>query len=367
MPTGVVALLGSGETAPGMTKVHRDLLARLDPVRAVTLDTAYGFQENVPQMTEKLVGYFAESLLTPLEPLHLPSYDGASPVQRELVKRDVAAATYVFAGPGSPSWALAQWTPLGLADDLLAVLASGGTLCFASAAALTLGAFTAPIYELYKVGVAEPYWLAGLDVMGRIGLDCAVIPHFDNREGQNYDTRYCYLGERRLLELERQLPAAVATLGVDEHTAAIIDLGAATITVRGRGHAYWRRDGGVVVMTSQRATPFSELGASRVDAGPTPAPAARAEPVDDLDDLSRRVLDGGDSAVGALADLVARARVGRPGLVDPEPLVASLLALRAEARSRGDFTTADAVRDALTDGGVEIRDSPDGTSWELAD
>jgi len=32
-----------------MTKVHRQLLKRLDPVRAVSLDTAYGFQANVPR------------------------------------------------------------------------------------------------------------------------------------------------------------------------------------------------------------------------------------------------------------------------------------------------------------------------------
>jgi hypothetical protein len=55
MSQGVLALLGSGETAPGMTKVHRQLLKRLGDVRAVNLDTAYGFQENVPQMTEKLL------------------------------------------------------------------------------------------------------------------------------------------------------------------------------------------------------------------------------------------------------------------------------------------------------------------------
>ena len=60
--SGVLALLGSGETGPGMTKVHRGLLTHLDEVRAVNLNTPFGFQENVPQMTEKLLTYFSTSL-----------------------------------------------------------------------------------------------------------------------------------------------------------------------------------------------------------------------------------------------------------------------------------------------------------------
>ena len=61
------------------------------------------------------------------------------------------------------------------AVDLAAVLENDGVVCFASAAALTLGAFTAPVYEIYKAGVPEPYWLDGLDLMGRAGLRCAVV------------------------------------------------------------------------------------------------------------------------------------------------------------------------------------------------
>ena len=34
--------------------------------------------------------------------------------------------------------------------------------------------------------------------MAEAGLDAVVIPHFDNAEGGNHDTRFCYLGERRL-------------------------------------------------------------------------------------------------------------------------------------------------------------------------
>ena len=199
MAKGKLVLLGSGETAPGMTKVHRELLSGLGEVRAVNLDTPYGFQLNVPQMTQKLVDYFKVSLQTDLKPLSFTNYEKSSGVERELFRQSVREANYVFAGPGSPSYALAQWKGLDLQEDLLHVLDNGGVVCFSSAAALTLGAFTAPIYEIYKAG-AEPYWLEGLNLMGLLGIDCAIIPHFNNNEGQDYDTSCCYLGLERLRE-----------------------------------------------------------------------------------------------------------------------------------------------------------------------
>ena len=76
----------------------------------------------------------------------------------------------------------------------------------ASAAALTLGVATIPVYEIYKVG-EDPHWLEGLDLLGpATGLRAAVVPHYDNAEGGNHDTRFCYMGERRLQALEAALP-----------------------------------------------------------------------------------------------------------------------------------------------------------------
>ena len=89
-----------------------------------------------------------------------------------------------------------------------------------SAAALTLGSHTVPVYEVYKVG-EDPRWVEGLDLLGQItGIRAAVVPHYDNAEGGTHDTRFCYLGEPRLAGLEAELPAEVGVLGVDEHTAA---------------------------------------------------------------------------------------------------------------------------------------------------
>ena len=62
------AIMGSGETAPTMVKVHRRLLEQLGPapVPAVLLDTPFGFQENAREIAGRAVTYFRESLRAPI-------------------------------------------------------------------------------------------------------------------------------------------------------------------------------------------------------------------------------------------------------------------------------------------------------------
>jgi hypothetical protein len=370
MSRGAIVLLGSGEIAPGMVKVHRDLLAELGDVRAVNLDTSYGFQENVPQMTEKIVDYFSTSLRVAIETVHFPRYDAASQVERALVRQRVREATYVFAGPGSPSYALAQWRPLGLRDDLEAVLVQGGTVVFASAAALTLGSHTAPIYEVYKAG-ADPYWLPGLDLMAVAGLSCAVIPHFDNAEGASHDTRFCYLGERRLALLEDELPADTAVLGIDEHTALIIDLEIQSLTVRGRSHAYWRLDGETFLLENGSTVTLASLPTASPTRVTVASPPETTGPSSDSAtplELAAVALAAGPDAADALARLVALAsRTPSGPALSAEPLVLAALEARNAARLGGDYALADRLRDLLTEAGVVLADGPTGTTWSFAD
>jgi hypothetical protein len=361
---GVLVLLGSGETAPGMTKIHREVLGRLGEVRAVNLDTAYGFQENVPQMTEKLVDYFATSLQTTLAPLHFTSYEESSDLERTIFKQQVRAANYVFAGPGSPTWALSQWRPVGLAQDLQGVLDADGTVCFASAAALTLGAFTAPIYEIYKVGV-KPYWLEGLNVTAAMGLDCVIIPHFDNQEGSNYDTSCCYLGARRLRLLESQLPGDVATLGVDEHTALIIDLKSDSLKVLGRSNGYWRLGDEFRVLANGSTTPLEELR-TLTSSGKAPTEHIAPEPASDPVALGHIAVSSGPQGLEALAQLVQLAASGGVGFIDPTTLVDGILAVRESARANGEYERADELREVLSKAGIDVLDSADGSTWRLA-
>lgn len=347
-----------------MTKIHREMLESLSPQHAVNIDSAYGFQLNVPQMSEKLEEYFDTSLHLKMTTLHFPSYERASELERTLFKQQVREADYVFAGPGSPTYALAQWAPLHFEDDLLSVLDAGGGVCFASAASLTLGAYTAPIYEIYKVGDQSPQWREGLDLLNHFGLKCVVIPHFDNNEGGNYDTRYCYLGEVRLTALEAMLPDDVATLGVDEHTAAIIDLAADTITVQGRSHAYWRHHGTQRVLANGTSTELDQLRNATIVPR---VPQTVSEPLRELSPTELAAIAASDTeqSTNALAQLVQLALTGGQGFVDPTPLIEGVLKARVSARSSGQYALADELRDVLIRAGFEIRDEPGGTTWTL--
>ena len=267
----ILAIIGSGETSPTMVTVHRDMVSRLgrSSPQAIVLATPYAFQENAADVSARAQRYFADSvgLQVRVAAGTTPHADpGMAPPLIPWDEQDEArqaagirAADWVFAGPGSPSYALAHWqagpVAAGLRDR---VLAGHGLTVLASAAAATAGRFTLPVYEIYKAGGA-PRWLAGLDLLGMFGLTVAVIPHYDNAEGGRYDTRHCYLGERRLAVMERELPADAAVLGVDEHTAVLIDLRTDDIEIRGRGGVTVRRSGDSIVLPAGTRLSVADL------------------------------------------------------------------------------------------------------------
>jgi cyanophycinase-like exopeptidase len=267
----ILAIIGSGETSPTMVTVHRELVSRLgvDHPQAIVLATPYAFQENVADVSARAQRYFADSVglrvriaagTSPqADPEMAPPLTGEDEPEEGRQAADIGTADWVFAGPGSPSYALAHWRAGPVAAALRdRVLAGHGLTVLASAAAATAGQFTVPVYEIYKAGGALR-WLAGLDLLGPLGLTVAVIPHYDNAEGGRYDTRHCYLGERRLTLMERELPAGAAVLGVDEHTAVLIDLRTESIEIRGRGGVTVRRAGHSVVLPSGTRLPVAEL------------------------------------------------------------------------------------------------------------
>jgi hypothetical protein len=409
----LLAILGSGETAPTMVKPHRQLFERLgaDPVPAVLLDTPYGFQANADDISARAVEYFAASVGRPVEAVDLRRVEGADPLRTEAALARLAAARWVFAGPGSPTYALRQWAGTDVPDLLADKLAHGGCVVFASAAALTLGRYTVPVYEVYKVG-ADPVWAEGLDLLAAIGPDVAVIPHYDNAEGGSHDTRFCYLGERRLAALEAQMPDSGWVLGVDEHTGCVLDLEAGTATVVGNGVVTVRRAGKSEVVASGETLPIGalvDLASGKRTAGtplpPPPAVSSEAAPTAlhaeirrletdfdtavatlDVDAAVRAVLelddtlvawsgdttqsDAGDRGRAALRRMVVRlGELARTGARDPRDViggfVAALLGERSAAREGGRFGDADRVRDALIALGVEVRDTAAGTTWDL--
>ena len=257
------------------------------------LDTPYGFQENADDITARALDYFRVNVGAPFSVASFRSAD-ADALTRETALVRIREARLVFTGPGSPSYALRQWSGSDIPRLLAQKLADGGAVTMASAAALTLGRFTIPVYEIYKVGEA-PSWLPGLDLLTPLGLPVAVVPHYDNAEGGNHDTRFCYLGERRLRVLEAALPDDVFILGVDGHTALVLDLEAGSASVLGLGSVTVRKDGRSVVFPAGSGLPISELveAAGRPGSGavvvastsPTQIAGVLAEP--DLPTLAR--------------------------------------------------------------------------------
>ena len=421
----ILAVMGSGETAPTMVTTHRMLASKLEKsARAVLLDTPYGFQENALELATKAVDYFQTSINLELEVAGLTEIIGADSLAVERGLQKVADADYVFAGPGSPTYALRQWSGTPLAGLLNKKLRDGGIVTFASAAALTLGRFTLPVYEIYKVG-EDPRWLDGLNILGNIGINVALIPHYNNAEGGHHDTRFCYMGERRLSMLERELPADVYVLGVDEHTGMVIDLDAETVTVVGKGVVTIRVRGESTQIASgetfsvdrlrdpasattrdtrQSATSQAKTSAKSVSTGAAAATGAPAifdnnlrEATDRLnqvfsaalansnaDGAARAALDLDDAIAGWSGDTlqsdatdharaVLRSMITRlagaatGGLRDPRdvlgPFVQVLLDLRAQVRSDKRFDLSDIIRDRLAALNVEVRDTPEGAQW----
>ena len=172
----------------------------------------------------------------------MTSLSTANSLDRERGLELLRTSDYLFAGPGSPTYALREWANTDVPNIISNKLDQGGIVVFASAAALTIGACTVPVYEIYKCG-HDPYWLDGLNILGAIGVHAVVIPHYDNAEGGHHDTRFCYLGERRLRLMEQELPADHYVLGVDEHTGVILNLEEGSAEVVGNGTLTIRIDG----------------------------------------------------------------------------------------------------------------------------
>ena len=419
----ILAIMGSGETAPTMVTTHRRLTSLLPtPVKAVVLDTPYGFQENAPELATKAVEYFKTSInvdlvvagLVRLHDTHL----AADPVAIERGLRALADADYIFAGPGSPTYALRQWAGSSVSRIMIDKLTHGGIVTFASAAALTLGKATVPVYEVYKVG-QDVQRLDGLDILASLGINAAVIPHYDNTEGANHDTRFCYLGEARLQMFESLLDDDTYVLGVDEHTGLVIDLDAATatvvgnsnVTIRLRAQSFEYPTGSVIPLSllqspSSLLTGSGDVSTNHSVATVPVASMTQTAPPDSLDAVLVDSIQQFDQAMeqrdaiaavrvvlaleqaiqdwsidtlqsdvlvrsrGALRSMISQlgdAAIG--GVRDPRevvaPFIEAMLSVRATVRAEKRFDLSDVIRDVFASLNIEVRDTPTGAEWSL--
>jgi hypothetical protein len=267
------------------------------------------------------------------------------------------------------------------------------------------------VYEIYKVGQTL-HWVDGLDLLARFGLNLVVVPHWNNAEGGTHDTRFCFMGAQRFEALETMLPETLPVLGLDEHTACILDLGTSRAEVRGIGGITLRTPGGMMTFQSGENFDLAVLREglivpTRTAASPLPASGpplggareafwqqahgleeqfqeglARNDPrkasnaLLEYDRLVWQAQRGAESE-----EVVAQARDSFRDMIvllgnhlssgaglhadDLAPLVEALLELRRKLRRERLWEAADLLRDALDTVNVQVEDTPKGHRWHL--
>ena len=225
-----LALMGSGENSPIMVTPHQKIIkgtgTNLNPIN---LNTPYSFQENKDELSAKIEKYFEVNVGTKIN-------------TSENHLDDINKANWVFAGPGSPTYNLKQWKQRNI-DTALIELLKRGSLVLASAAAMSIGNKVMPVYEMYRVG-EDPHWVDGVGILeSALGFKAVVIAHYNNTQGGTHDTRFCFVGERRMKVLENQLDPEIAILGIDEHTGISFDLDNGKAEVFGKGVITYKKGG----------------------------------------------------------------------------------------------------------------------------
>ncbi len=412
MVRGIVALIGSGELSGTMVETYKALFARCGARgKAFFLDTPAGFQENADLIARRAVEFFRRQVGHSMEIASFKSVEAVSPAEAAAVFGLLGQADFLLMGPGSPTYAVRQLSETPLPALCSAMVARGGCLVAASAAALTTGSYTLPVYEIYKVG--EPlHWVKGLNIFGQLGLDLVVIPHWNNAEGGNHDTRFCYMGEKRFRALEALLPPGTTILGLDEHTACLLDFDSGEAVVAGIGRVTIRRDGREQSFARGERFTFQQLlgglggpaGAGNgVAAEPLETVTAAETPfwgrMHDLEKSFYRSLEQNDrAALTALLletdrllwqaqmdlenpefisqgreifrEMIVLAGTGanrNAEVITPrlKQLIDSLVALRENYRRVKKWPEADALRELLQEAGFVLEDTLEGPRWRL--
>ncbi|MFH2220293.1 MAG: Type 1 glutamine amidotransferase-like domain-containing protein [Pseudomonadota bacterium] len=412
---GKIVLMGSGELTATMVEVHKKILAGLpERPNAVFLDTPAGFQQNVDEISRKAVDYFRKHVQQTLTVASYKSSESATDFEAETAFHLLRNANFVLVGPGSPTYTVRQLQETPVPVIFNKMIQSGGCMVSASAAALTMGRYTLPVYEIYKVGQAI-HWVDGLDILSSFGFNLVVVPHWNNAEGGTHDTRFCFMGETRFQRLEALLPDNVKILGIDEHTACIIDLETRQMDIEGIGGVTVREMGREIKFGKGEQVPLEALveGLGKRDWKPreTDEDAQIKDSGESKTDLLGKVhsiessfqrgmekhdpkemtsallkldntiwqaqkeLDNEENISEAreiLRDLIVLLGAkSAPSTRNIEavlaPLVDRLLELRTRFRKEEKWPEADHIRDILQQANILVEDTDEGFRWRIMD
>lgn len=333
---GPVVLFGSGETSPSGRKVLDQILQRLPPQPCIAvLETPAGFQPNSALVAGQIAAFF-ERHLRNYQPrtMVVPARkrDTAFSPDDPAIAAMLSSANAIFLGPGSPTYA-ARHLRQSLTWQMLQTRhRCGAPIIFSSAAAIAAGSTVLPVYEIYKAG-EDLHWRQGLDFFAPFGLDLTFVPHWNNQEGgADLDTSHCFMGRARFETLLSLLPAAATVIGIDEHTALILDLVEGVGRVEGAGSVSLMHGREQTSLTRGGSFPLAHLGPFRL---PSDLP--------------------GDLPSAMLAAPLAPP----PSAPLPAPLT-DLLDRRQAARQRLDWPAADALRAEILSLGWRVSDTAAG-------
>jgi len=369
---GKIAILGSGETSPNLVSVHRELLDDEASSNCFMIDSPFGFQENADQLVEKIQDFYKTSLNIEI---HLASFRKIEELNSKSFFKTIQlleSASFIFAGPGSPSYASKLWSDNQIQSILLNHLSEGKNALFASAAATTLGENTLPVYEIYKVG-KDPFWEKGLNILNAYDLSCSVVPHFNNKEGGNHDTSYSYVGKNRIKKLLQQSYSNI--LGIDEHTALIISGKEGLFQVKGIGKLTVINKKGVHEFDNGTAENLSIL---QDLLQPEKSMLEYIEEQDDkyfstqhpLDDI---VLDDEELKeketvyLKQIAKLEIEIEKNRKNNERFSQIVEQLISLREKLREEKNYELSDTIRNILESCNLQIEDGGEDIKWSILD
>lgn len=342
---GFVVLFGSGETSTSGRTVYDWLFRRVpSPIRVAVLETPAGFELNSAQVAGRvadflrwrLQNYNPQVTVVPARKRGTPFSPDDPEITAPLLQANV-----ILSGPGSPSYAVRQLRDSLAWHVLLARHRLGAAIVLASAMTVAASAYALPVYEIYKVG-EDIHWHQGLDFFGAYGLSLVFIPHWNNAEGgAELDTSRCFMGQSRFEQLLVMLPSEATVIGIDEHTALVVDLGAGTCWVMGQGGITLVKEGGEQRFNRGITFAVTELGPFHV-----PEPLSGIPP------------EVWESVRAVQAEVRTRDTPKLP------PEVLALVEEREAARVRRDWAAADTLRERIATLGWQVLDTPQGPQLE---
>ena len=412
---GTIVLMGSGELTATMVEVHKEQLDRFGrSAKVVFLDTPAGFQLNADQITHRAQDYFKSRVGYAMAAASFKSTDNISDLEAETAYHQLRQADYILIGPGSPTYAVRQLQRTPIPSILVDMVNRGGCMVAASAAALTMGRLTLPVYEIYKVG-HDLYWEKGIGVLDAFGFNTVVVPHWNNAEGGTHDTRFCFMGENRFDRMAAMLPEDVSILGIDEHTACIINLESAEVRIRGLGRVILRQGNHELIFEKGDRFPVSVINENLLDRVEIPVSKSkllnrRSKTIDSDNQFWKKVHSIRDSFLAGIETNQPKAIVnalleldstlwqaqlnleneefisqGRETLRDLivllgpalkakpldlitalKPVVLEMVSLRETFRQNQQWEAADAIRKSIERMGYTIEDTPEGARWRVS-